>query len=73
MASGGGLAGRARDPYTPRQGGTHGRQDTEATPEAEEAEDADLRDPLGHGSASSAHGPAGGLIVPPRCPTPSAA
>ena len=44
---GGGLAGRARAPYTPSQGGTHGRQDTEATPEAEEAEDADGRNPLG--------------------------
>jgi predicted ATPase len=41
-----GLAARARAPYTPRKEEPHGRQDTEATAEAEEAEDADGRNPL---------------------------
>ncbi len=49
-------AGRATRTL-PRKEESHGRQDTEATPEAEEAKDADLRDPLGRGSASPDEGP----------------
>ena len=46
MAAVGWQAGRA--PRTlPRKEEPHGRQDTEATPQAEEAEDADGRNPLG--------------------------
>jgi hypothetical protein len=50
------LAARARAPYTPRKEEPHGRQDTEATTEAEEAEDADGRHPLNAAPGNTGRG-----------------